>query len=119
VPGIARAIRESAAPLVYVASLMTEPGETDDLTLEGHVQAITRHLGRTPDCVLVNNAMPPRDVIDRYAAEGAHLLTLHGASRDLRGRCVLHPLLHPGQARHDPHALAQALLQLTPRRTVG
>lgn len=119
VPGIARAIRESAAPLVYVASLMTEPGETDNLTLEGHVQAITRHLGRTPDCVLVNNAMPPRDVIDRYAAEGAHLLTLHGASRDLRGRCVLHPLLHPGQARHDPHALAQALLQLTPRRTVG
>ncbi|MFN4250350.1 MAG: hypothetical protein ACK4GP_05010, partial [Deinococcus sp.] len=85
----------------------------------GHVQAITRHLGRTPDCVLVNNAMPPRDVIDRYAAEGAHLLTLHGASRDLRARCVLHPLLQSGQARHDPHALAQALLQLAPRRTVG
>lgn len=119
VPGIARAIRESTAPLVYVASLMTEPGETDDLTLEGHVQAITRHLGRTPDCVLVNNAMLPRDVIDRYAAEGAHLLTLHSASRDLRARCVLHPLLQPGQARHDPHALAQALLQLAPRRTVG
>ncbi|GAA0517858.1 uridine diphosphate-N-acetylglucosamine-binding protein YvcK [Deinococcus depolymerans] len=119
VPGIASAIRQSTAPLVYVASLMTEPGETDGLSLEGHVQAITRHLGRTPDCVLVNNAMPPRDVVARYAAEGAHLLTLQGASRDLRGRSVLCPLLQAGQARHDPHALAQALLQLAPRRTVG
>lgn len=95
---------------------MTEPGETDDLTLEAHVQAITRHLGRTPDCVLVNNAVPPRDVIARYAAEGAHLLSLSGASRDLRGRSVILPLLHPGQARHDPAALAQALLYAAPRR---
>nr|WP_291428160.1 uridine diphosphate-N-acetylglucosamine-binding protein YvcK [Deinococcus sp.] len=119
VPGIARAVRESGAPLVYVASLMTEPGETDNLSLEGHVQAITRHLGRTPDCVLVNSATPPSDVLDRYAAQGAHLLTLQGASWDLRGRCVPRPLLQHGQARHDPHALAQALLHVAPRRTVG
>ncbi|ALW88335.1 gluconeogenesis factor YvcK family protein [Deinococcus actinosclerus] len=116
VPAVAHELRQTPAPLIYVASLMTEPGETDDLTLEGHVQAITRHLGRAPDCVLVNNAMPPRDVIERYAAEGAHLLGLGGASRDLRGRSVILPLLHPGQARHDPAALAQALLYAAPRR---
>ena len=36
---------------------------------------------------------------------------------DLRGRLRHAPLLHPGeQARHDPDALAEALVALTPRR---
>ncbi|WP_367174133.1 uridine diphosphate-N-acetylglucosamine-binding protein YvcK [uncultured Deinococcus sp.] len=117
VPQIARAIRQSPAPLVYVASLMTEPGETDNLTLEEHVMAITAHLGRTPDRVLVNTASPPDEVMQRYAEAGAHLLDLHGASHDLRGRVTQLPLLQPGQARHDPEALAQALMGLPSRPT--
>ncbi|CAM3638619.1 gluconeogenesis factor YvcK family protein [Deinococcus frigens] len=116
VPQIAHAVRESAAPLIYVASLMTEPGETDGLGLEGHVRAITRHLGRTPDCVLVNNATLPPEVVEHYAAAGAHLLNLDGVSRNLSGSAVILPLLQPGQARHDPVALAGALLTQTPRR---
>ncbi|WP_233218728.1 gluconeogenesis factor YvcK family protein [Deinococcus arcticus] len=119
VPEIARELRASPAPLIYVASLMTEPGETDGLSLEDHVQAITRHLGRLPDCVLVNSAVPPRDVVARYAEGGAHLLNLTGATRELRGRAVVLPLLQPGQARHDPAALAQALLHAAPRRDQG
>lgn len=115
VPDIAHAIRQSSAPVVYVASLMTEPGETDNLTLEEHVQAITAHLGRSPDRVLVNSASPPDDVMRRYAAAGARLLDLHGASQDLRGRVTLLPLLQHGQARHDPAALAQALMLLPAR----
>ncbi|MFK7603965.1 uridine diphosphate-N-acetylglucosamine-binding protein YvcK [Deinococcus sp. SM5_A1] len=116
VPEIARAVRESAAPLIYVASLMTEPGETDGLSLEDHVRAITCHLGRTPDCVLVNNASLPPEVVQRYAEAGAHLLNLDGASHDLSGCALILPLLQSGQARHDPVALAQALLTQAPRR---
>ncbi|MFC4639450.1 gluconeogenesis factor YvcK family protein [Deinococcus hohokamensis] len=116
VPEIAVGIRNSPAPLVYIASLMTEPGETDGLTLEDHVGAIVRHLGRTPDHILVNSAVPPQTVLDRYAAQGAHLLDLHCESHDLRERMRSLPLLQDGQARHDPHALAQALLNYTLRR---
>jgi uncharacterized cofD-like protein len=116
VPGIAHAVRHSAAPLIYVASLMTEPGETDGLSLEDHIRAVTQHLGRTPDCVLVNNASLPPEVVERYAAAGAHLLDLNGASSDLMACAVVLPLLQPGQARHDPAALAQALLTRAPRR---
>jgi uncharacterized cofD-like protein len=116
VPDIARAIRNSAAPLIYVASLMTEPGETDGLSLEGHVAAITRHLGRTPDCVLVNSAALPDAVIEHYAQAGAHVLTLEAAGRDLTGSAVVVPLIQPDQARHNPQALAQALMTLAPRR---
>ncbi len=110
VPDIAQAIRQSAAPLIYVASLMTEPGETDNMTLEDHVNAILHHLGRLPDCVLVNSDVPPAGVVKRYASTGAHLLTLEGANPDLVARSLVLPLLQAGQARHDPAALAEALM---------
>lgn len=119
IPDIAHAICHSEAPVVYVASLMTEPGETTDMTLDEHVAAITQHLGRMPDTVLVNNATPPPGVVRRYAEAGQHLLTLEGASHEVRMRATVFPLLQPGQARHDPEALAQALMLLSPRnRTV-
>lgn len=116
VPAITEALCAASAPIVYVASLMTEPGETTGLTLEDHVDAITRHLGRTPEHVLVNSTVPSPDVMDRYHAEGAEFLTLNGASRALRGRVHTLPLIHPDLARHDPAALVQAILGLIPRR---
>lgn len=117
VPGVARAIRESGAPVVYVASLMTEPGETTGLNLADHVGAVTRHLRRTPDWVLVNSTPIPPAVRARYAGEGAEVLDPGAVGADLRGRLRHAPLLHPGeQARHDPDALAEALVALTPRR---
>jgi len=121
VPGIAQAVRESGAPVAYVASLMTEPGETTGLSLSEHMAAITSHLGRTPNWVLMNSTPVPADVQARYAAEGAEVLTLQGADRELRGRICSVPLLQPGEAaRHDPVALAQALLGLILRtRTLG
>ncbi|AAF11007.1 YvcK family protein [Deinococcus radiodurans] len=119
IPDIARAVRESPAPVVYVASLMTEPGETDGLSLSDHVNAITRHLGRTPDWVLLSNSKIEPAVQRRYQQEGATVLTLDGAGRDLRGRVRFAPLIQAGTARHDPQKLAAALMQLwdgPPRR---
>lgn len=121
VPEIARAVRESAAPVAYVASLMTEPGESTGLSLKDHVDAISTHLGRAPTWVLMNSTPVPPTVQARYAAEGAQVLTLQGAGRELRGRVRSVPLLQAGDtARHDPRALAQALLGLIARvRTLG
>ncbi|TDE87521.1 uridine diphosphate-N-acetylglucosamine-binding protein YvcK [Deinococcus sp. S9] len=116
VPEIAQAVRASGTPVVYVASLMSEPGETTGLTLEDHVNAITAHLGRAPDWVLVNSTPIPPAVQARYAAEGARVLDLQGASSELRRRIRRAPLLQAGKtARHDPAALAQALLALITR----
>lgn len=115
VPDTARAMRESPAPLVYVASLMTEPGETDGLSLQEHVQEISAHLGRTPDWVLMNSGPIEEGVRERYRAEGAEVLDLSGAGRDLRGRVRLAAVVQPGSARHDPASLARALLGLLPK----
>ena len=112
VPDIARAIRQSPAPLVYVASLMTEPGETDGLTLPDHVQALTQHVGRLPDWVLMNSRAIPEAVVARYRQEGAETLDLSAADADLRGRVRFADLLQAGTARHDPEKLAGALVGL-------
>ena len=42
VGGVADALRKAAGLRVYVSNLMTEPGETDGLTLGDHVEALTR-----------------------------------------------------------------------------
>ncbi|WP_424951781.1 gluconeogenesis factor YvcK family protein [Deinococcus sp.] len=116
VPEVARAVRQSGAPLVYVAPIMTEPGETDGMTLEDHDAAILSHLGRRPDVLLVNSQPVPLRVTDRYAEEGAALLSSLGLDSQTRRRVVYAPLLQPGPvAHHDPAALARALLGLKHR----
>lgn len=116
VPEIAQAIRQSPAPLIYVASIMSEPGETSGFTLQDHVQAIVQHLGRMPDCVLMNDTPVSAAVLRRYHDEGAELIDLRGADRELRSRVLFAPLLQPDTAWHNPDALANALVELTPKQ---
>jgi uncharacterized cofD-like protein len=56
VRGLVDALRQASAPIVYVANITTERGETDKFTLAQHVDAIERHIGRDiVDHVLVNS----------------------------------------------------------------
>lgn len=112
VPGIQRAIRSSKAPLVYVASIMTEPGETDGLSLDDHARMIDRHLGRMPDILLVNSAPVGPRVMAKYVAEGAQLISPQSHDPAIKLRLRRAALLSPGKAHHHPEKLAQALLKL-------
>ena len=53
VPGVRRAIADSAALVVHVANLGPEVGETDGYTLADHVDAVRAH-GIDPDVVLAD-----------------------------------------------------------------
>ena len=46
VPDIASALAATPAPVVYVANVATQPGETDGYSLDDHVEALEKHLGR-------------------------------------------------------------------------
>jgi uncharacterized cofD-like protein len=72
VAGVADAIRDSRARRVYVANLMTQPGETFGYTIADHVRAIHRHTGPgLVQAVVFNNEPIPDDVLARYHAIGA------------------------------------------------
>src|SRR5437588_4182196 len=72
VSGVAEAIEKCNAKRVYIANLMTQPGETVGYTLVDHVRAIHQHTGRKIiDCVVINDQPLAPDVLRRYKSKGA------------------------------------------------
>lgn len=69
---IAEALRKTSAIKVYVANVMTQPGETDEYGVWAHVEAINKHLKNgVIDYVFVNNEEIPLEVLEKYAVDGA------------------------------------------------
>jgi uncharacterized cofD-like protein len=69
--GTREALENFAGPIVYVANLMTQPGETTGFALSDHLRAITDHVGPVVSDVLVHTGGLPDEVVERYGAEGA------------------------------------------------
>lgn len=113
IPELRGALQKTQAPVIYVANLMTEPGETSGLDLEGHVRAILEIGGVRPSAVLVNGELPTEEVLARYALEGGSPILPKGPS--CAGIPVIaQDLLDPSAsvARHDPAKLRHAILQV-------
>ena len=71
VSGVADAIKKSRATCVYIANLMTQPGETKEFTLADHVHAIELHTGqKLLDWIVVNDRAIPDDIARRYRIMG-------------------------------------------------
>jgi uncharacterized cofD-like protein len=117
VPELARAIRSARATVVYICNVMTEPGESDAMSAQEHVAAITAHLGRKPDVVLLNNAPIAPEVLERYRAVSAAPVTVNPEALTAMGVQPLEvPLTVDGEAQHEPRRLAAALMRLMLRR---
>ena len=105
VEGIAGAIRASRALKIYICNIATQRGETDGFTLEDHVRALERNVGKGLfEVIIANsntdfeipNAEPVRPVIN-----------------DANYRVVMADLVdreHPW--RHDPDRLARVILEI-------
>lgn len=113
IPEIAQAIARSKAPRVYIANLMTQPGETTDYTLSQHLRAIQNHVGkRVIDWVVANRQPVSADVARRYRAQGAEAV-LVDAEKVLKRKVklVLDNLLEEhGLIRHNSPRLARLLV---------
>ncbi len=67
---IAREVADAHAVKVYVCNVMTQPGETDDMTAADHVEALLANAGEhVCDYVIVNDE-PPSRLLTAYAQEG-------------------------------------------------
>ena len=72
VEGVAATMSGVDAVRIYVANLMTEPGETDHYTLDDHLHAIRLHAGHDLfDYILVNRRPLAGGVAARYALQGS------------------------------------------------
>ncbi len=114
IPEIADAIQRSKAPRVYIANLMTQPGETTGYTLSEHLNAIQRHVpGRIVDFVVANRKSVSPEVARRYRKEGAERVAVDlPLLEKQRVRVILDSLLEEhGVIRHDSKRLARLLIE--------
>jgi uncharacterized cofD-like protein len=114
IPEIAAAIARSKAPRVYIANLMTQPGETTGYGLADHVCAIRKHVPhRVIDFVVANRQAVSPDVVRRYRAQGAAPVTVDlPALQNLGCRVLLEDLVEEhGVLRHNSQRLSRLLLE--------
>ena len=103
-----RSLLATRAPVVYVANVATQPGETDGYDLDRHVDAIAAHLGRPViQLVLANDNLS----IPYPAAWGVGPVRpeLRAGGPTLVAADVL-SVARP--TRHDPAKLAAAVVGL-------
>jgi uncharacterized cofD-like protein len=123
VSGVAEKIARSKAVRVYIANIMTQPGETDGMSTADHVRAIYKHTGcKVFDYVVINQRRISQRVAKRYRAEGAEPAV--NDTRELARiglRCVSGDLLDErGVIRHNSARLAKLLMKtfLAPGATI-
>ena len=114
IPEIANAIAKSKAPRVYIANLMTQPGETSGYALADHLRAIQKHVAyRVIDWVVANRQLVSPDVARRYRAQGAEPVVIDLPDLQKLGfRIILDNLLEEhGVLRHNTRRLSRLLLE--------
>jgi uncharacterized cofD-like protein len=111
---VVEVIAHSRATRVYIANLMTQPGETQGYSVADHVRAIDAHAERKLfDAVVVSRAPVSQRIIRRYRAQGAEPVrpSLHEL-RDMGLTAITADLLQQhGVVRHDPERLASLLIK--------
>jgi uncharacterized cofD-like protein len=120
IPEIAQALAKSRARRVYVANLMTQPGETAHYTLSQHLRAIENHVNkRLIDYVVANKKSVSPQVARRYCAQGAEPVFIDRPNvSKMKIRLLADDLLEEHNViRHNSTRLATLLLKkfLQPR----
>lgn len=119
VEGIAQALQETKAPVIYICNIMTQPGETDDYTASDHLRAILKHGGENVvDYMVVNTGTVSGQLFKKYREEGARPVPVDRKAIDKLGVKVIGDrLLHTQElARHDPDQLARLIIRQSFRK---
>jgi uncharacterized cofD-like protein len=114
IPEIAQALARSKAPRVYIANLMTQPGETTGYGVADHLRAIQEHVKhRVMDWVVANRQAVSPAVAKRYGKRGSEPIVAD--VKELQGlgyRVILDNLLEEhGLIRHNSARLARLLVE--------
>jgi uncharacterized cofD-like protein len=107
-------IAHSRATRVYIANLMTQPGETEHYSIADHVGAIYEHTRPGLfDFAVINRTLVSRRLLRRYRAQGAEPVDPSFEELDKIGLSYVTGdfLQQDGVVRHDQSRLARVLLR--------
>src|SRR6266481_5669382 len=114
VEGVTKAISRSSAKCVYIANLMTQPGETEHYSVADHVRAIYEHTRiRIFHSAVINRTPASPQMLRRYRAQGAEIVkpSLSELKRMGLPYITSDLLQQRGKIRHDTGRLAKLLLR--------
>ena len=106
---IADAIQKTTCPHIYFCNAMSQPGETDNYSMEDHIRAIEKHSFVHPvDRVIVDQSYIPQSILDRYAKMGSYPIQVKEQDHDYQilSRNLIY-FDEKGRIRHDPQAVKQ------------
>ncbi len=114
VGGIRRRVLENSGEKVYIANVMTQQGETNDLDLASHLDALERHAG-SPFItgVVAHSGEFPPELLSRYSEQGCRPVLGAERLRDRGIRVIEEDLLDRDEitARHKPRELARVIAE--------
>ncbi|MDI6600529.1 MAG: YvcK family protein [Thermoanaerobacteraceae bacterium] len=114
VSGMNKAVNESNAVKIYIANIMTQPGETEGYDLFDHYDAI-RRLGGVEkiDYIIANTGTIPEDIEMKYNEDGAELVKeikkIHSGPKIIYEDLIK---LKKDYVRHDEKKLAYIIMEL-------
>ncbi|MGD2175320.1 MAG: uridine diphosphate-N-acetylglucosamine-binding protein YvcK [Candidatus Brocadiaceae bacterium] len=124
VPGLRQALADSKALKIYVANIVTQPGQTDGYTAVDHLRAVLDHVGPDVlDYAVFNVQFPGDGIMERYRREGAQAVPPEPGLRELGVEIVEAGLVEDidrkrvlwekqDLLRHHPDKLADAVCRI-------
>lgn len=116
---IVKHIEESDAVKIYVANIMTQPGETDGYSIGDHIEAIQNYASnnnsRIIDYALVNRSSLPEELYGKYIDDGAKEVVIDRERVEKLGiKIIEEELLDVSKnlIRHNSERLAQIIIEL-------
>lgn len=113
------ALKKSRAKKVAIMNLMTQPGETDLMSVVDHLNAIHDHSSHDLiDAVIVNSGQVAESTVARYHEQGAQMLSLDDAQKrviESMGIEVIEGNFYEtvdGYIRHDALEVSRCVLNL-------
>jgi uncharacterized cofD-like protein len=121
---VADAIGKSTAIKIYIANLMTQPGETDGYDINRHLAEVVKYAPQIRfDYVVLNNRPISAKQTEMYRADGAFQVGLDETdlgALDPHTEVVRTNLLDPGEmVRHDSDRLARIVISCAERARSG
>ena len=115
VKGVTEAIISSSAKKIYVQNVMTQHGETDEMSVKDHVEAIFEHSDKIFDSIIINNKVLSENLKKKYQEEYQEQIFLtDGDKRFLEEEAIDYiegDCLDGGDyARHDSEKLSNMII---------
>ncbi len=108
---IQQTILNAKAKKVYVVNIMTEHGETNDLTASQHVVEVEKYLKGKLDYVILNTSKAPIELLKRYEEE--YKVQVDADIENISAKIIKGDFLRKKNLlRHDSFKLAKAIIEL-------